>query len=62
MTEGFCVSLMPAIVSRQRNHLKEKHGTQKSFNRRERKGEGEREGRGRGRESYLGLLNAALWK
>ena len=50
MTESFHVNLMPAIVSRQRNPLVEKHLIQKSFNRRERKGEGGREQRERERE------------
>ena len=50
MTESFHVNLMPAIVSRQRNHLVEKHLIQKSFNRRERKREGGREQGERERE------------
>lgn len=59
VTESFHVNLMPAIVSRQRNHLIEKHMIQKSLiGEREREREGERaggKGMGRGRESYLGV-------
>lgn len=55
VTESFHVNLMPAIVSRQRNHLIEKHMIQKSLiGEREREREGERAGgKGRGREREL---------
>ena len=55
VTESFHVNLMPAIVSRKRNHLIEKHMIQKSLIG-ERKGEGGREGRRKGEGEGEGVI------